>query len=116
MSGALPALGLDGIVVGRWPALEQRAASIDFKEAFHLPGTGIEIILEHLNSGIDFTVPYAVARKLMRARHHLGAVEAVSDVKFVEDAGHVRGLLFMIIPQKKAVRGRGFPAPKFATS
>ena len=33
------------------------------------------------------------ASKLLRARHHLGAVDSVFDVEFVEDPGHIASCL-----------------------
>src|SRR4051812_33353905 len=63
------------------PAFEQRTAAIDFDEAFHLIRTGVEIVLEHLNCGIDFIVFDAIAGELKRARHDPRAVDVMFDVE-----------------------------------
>jgi len=67
---------------------------IELDEALHLFGAGVEVVLEHLNGGIDFIVRDAASRQLMRAGHHPGAVDAMFDVELVENAGHIRLLLF----------------------
>jgi single-strand DNA-binding protein len=50
------------VIVRRWPTFEQRAASINLNEALHLLGAGVQVIFEHSNGGVDFTVRVAVSR------------------------------------------------------
>lgn len=77
----------------RWPPLEQRAAPVQRNDPLHFIGTCIQIVLQHLDGGLDFVVGAAVNRKLMRTSHHPGTVNAVFDVEFAEDASHIRLLL-----------------------
>ena len=83
-------LGFKDVIVSRWPAFEQRAASIDLAEALHLPGAGVQIVLEHLYRGVDLIIGVAAPGKLLRAGHHPGTADAVFDVELIEDTGHFR--------------------------
>src|SRR3954447_20185640 len=86
-------LGPQAIIVGGWPALEQRAAAIDLEQALHLPAAGIEIVLEHLDVRVDLRVGGAAGGELMRSRHYPRALEAMLDVKLVENSGHASSVL-----------------------
>ena len=63
---SLSVLGVEGPVFDRRPALEQRAALVERNQAFHLIGASIEVVLQHLDGGVDFAVRAAMTRKLMR--------------------------------------------------
>ena len=93
---SLGVLGFKDVIVGRWPALEQRAAPIDLGDALHLPGAGVQIVLEHLYRVVDFIIGVAAPGKLLRAGHHPGAADAVFDVELIEDTGHFRLPLFRL--------------------
>src|SRR3954452_22268596 len=79
-------LGPQPVIVRGWPALEQRAAAVDLEQALHLPAAGIEIVLEHLDVRVDLRVGGAAGGELMRSRHHPSALEAMLDVKLVENS------------------------------
>jgi hypothetical protein len=49
-------LTLRHVVIGGWPALEQRLVTIDLHQSLHLSRAGLKVIDKHLDVGVDFIV------------------------------------------------------------
>src|SRR5436190_11439438 len=87
-------LGPHRVIVGGRPALEQGAAAVDLEQPLHLFAACVEIVLEHLDIGVDFLIRAAARAELMRSGQDSGSLDPVFDVEFVENARHRRFLWF----------------------
>src|SRR5438046_4873324 len=66
---------------------------VELDQPLHLASAGVEVVLEHPDRNIHVDIFGVIAGKVERAGHNPRSVNAMFDLKLVENAGHTRASL-----------------------